>query len=75
LGGGGILGFIDKNKESERALSCARESGLNVYNIADIPSFADRVILIFGIHADEIGREFEMHGLDPSKDFLITDII
>jgi glycosyltransferase involved in cell wall biosynthesis len=74
-GGGGMLGFIDKNNTSERALSCARESGCNVYNISDIPSFEGSVILIFGVHADEIGRDFEKHGLIENRNFVKTGLI
>jgi hypothetical protein len=64
------LGFIDKNFESERALSCARESGFDVYSLDDIENFDGSVILVFGIHADEIARSFESYGLTEGKHFV-----
>ncbi|MDR2802972.1 MAG: hypothetical protein LBB22_01620, partial [Treponema sp.] len=74
-GGGDVLGFIDKNKGSKRAASCARESGINVYSLNDISSFEDCVILIFGIHADAIARDFESCGLKEKKNFIKTGLI
>jgi hypothetical protein len=46
-----------------------------VYTIDDIENFDGGVILIFGIHADEIGRGFEERGLTENKDFIKTGLI
>jgi glycosyltransferase involved in cell wall biosynthesis len=78
-GGGTFAGFIDRDKTSPRAKECQRQSGFNVYTIddvkKDIKDFSNSVILIFGIHADEIARGFAESGLIENKDFVKTGLI
>jgi hypothetical protein len=74
-GGGRFAGFIYRDKTSQRARECQSESGFNVYTIDDIENFGGSVILVFGIHADEIGRDFEERGLTENKDFVKTGLI
>jgi hypothetical protein len=72
LGGGGaliILGFIDRDKTSTRCGQCRKDSGLNVYSLGNIENFDGSVILVFGIHADEICRSFESYGLTEGRHF------
>jgi hypothetical protein len=68
--GGGVNGFIDKDNTSSRAMACQKSSGLNVYKISDIDNFENSVIIIFGIHADEIADDFKAYGLTENTNFI-----
>jgi glycosyltransferase involved in cell wall biosynthesis len=70
-----ISGFIDRDKSSPRARNCQKESGINVYSLSDIGNFDDSVILVFGIHADEIARGFEDRGLIENINFVKTGLM
>jgi glycosyltransferase involved in cell wall biosynthesis len=74
-GGGTCVGFIDKNKTSPRARTCQKDSGLTVYNLSDIKDFENSLILISGVHSDEIALNFTAHGLVEKNNFVLTGLI
>jgi glycosyltransferase involved in cell wall biosynthesis len=75
-GGGGVVGFIDANSSSPRAKFCKNNTGLPVYTINDVilRGVGDSVILIFGIHTDEIAKEFNTYGLVEGVNYVKTGL-
>ncbi|MDR2098112.1 MAG: glycosyltransferase [Spirochaetaceae bacterium] len=74
-GGGGIAGFIDADNSSERALACQKTSGLTAYKINEIDSFSGSIILLFGVHADEIAEGFKAYGLTEGRGYVKTGLL
>jgi hypothetical protein len=74
-GGGAFAGFIDKDKTSPRARACQEDSGVTVYSLADIKNFENSIILVSGIHSDEIASDFTAFNLIEGTNFVLTGLI
>jgi glycosyltransferase involved in cell wall biosynthesis len=69
-----VLGFIDNNPDSERALACKKASGLNVFRIKEIQA-DNGIVLIFGRHSGAIAKQYSEMGLFECTNYLITGLL
>jgi glycosyltransferase involved in cell wall biosynthesis len=70
-----VLGFIDNNPDSPRAVACKKAFGLGVYSIDEIKPNENSIIFIFGRHSDMISRQYKDMGLIDGEDYFNTGLL
>ncbi|MDR2409569.1 MAG: glycosyltransferase family 2 protein [Bacteroidales bacterium] len=69
-----VLGFIDNNPDSQRALACKKTFGLNISSVENI-QLNNNVILIFGRHSGTIAKQYNDMGLVEGRDYIMTGLL
>jgi glycosyltransferase involved in cell wall biosynthesis len=69
-----VLGFIDNNPGSPRALACKKTFGLNVFSVDKI-HLDNSLILVFGRHAGTIAEQYRSIGLHEGRDYVMTGLL
>jgi glycosyltransferase involved in cell wall biosynthesis len=70
-----VLGFVDNNPDSPRAIACKKAFGLDVLSIDKVKTKENSIILIFGRHAAVIAGQYSEIGLIDGEHYLNTGLL
>jgi glycosyltransferase involved in cell wall biosynthesis len=74
--GASVTGFVDREPAAPRAMSCKKESGLDVFTIDEVLAGGKRGgIVLFSKHSGAIERGFISLNLVADKDYLKTGLL